>query len=560
MQNDMHSDRHNETIGAMRARVPNGLSRMDESPSSMFSVAGRRRLSSYAASGLLAWLAACGGDTPTAPVTPTVPTPPTPPVALTVPALPREFRGLWVATVANIDWPSRSGLTMAAQQAELITILDLARTTGLNAIVLQVRSNGDALFPSTLEPWSRSFTGTQGVDPGWDPLAFAVTEAHARGLELHAWFNPFRAGNLSDTLRMDASHLAKRRPEIARRFCTQLWFDPAEAVVQDHAIAVVQDVVRRYPIDAVHLDDYFYPYPDSRCPNLSFPDSAGYARYRSAGGALLRDDWRRDNVNRFVERLYRDVRALSPTIRVGISPFGIWRPGNPAGIIGLDSYASIYADSRLWLQRGWVDYFAPQLYWSIASTGQSFPALIDWWTQNNTMRRHLWPGLAAYRVADGTTSAFAASEIISQVSLARQRSATAGGPTGTVLYNTSVLRQNRAGLASALLSNVFASTALVPPTPWLDAQLPSAPTVSVAAVTGQSSTLRVTVAGDGGKALSWWAVRWRNGSLWSMRLVPSSVRTIEIPGSVAAANTDAVAVYSIDRVGNASEPAVWRAP
>ena len=520
----------------------------------------RRRVRSVALATVCSWIAACGGDTPTQPSTPTVPTMPTPPVALTVPALPREFRGLWVATVANIDWPSRSGLTPAVQQAELITILELARSTGLNAIVLQVRSNGDALFPSTLEPWSRSLSGTQGVDPGWDPLAFAVTEAHARGLELHAWFNPFRAGNLSDTAKMDALHLAKRRPEIARAFCTQLWFDPAEAVVQDHAIAVVQDVVRRYAIDAVHLDDYFYPYPDTRCPGLAFPDSAGFARYRAAGGALARDDWRRDNVNRFVERLYRDVHAVSSTVRVGISPFGIWRPGNPAGITGLDSYASIYADSRLWLQRGWVDYFAPQLYWSIASTGQSFPSLVDWWTQQNTMRRHLWPGLAAYRVADGTTSAFAATEITSQVSLTRQRSATAGGPTGTVLYNTSVLKQNRDGLASALVGNVFGSIALVPATSWLDAKLPTAPSVSVGPLTGQSATLRVTVSGDGGKPLAWWAVRWRNGSLWSMRIVPSDQRTIDVPGGAAASPTDAVVVHAIDRVGNASEPAVWRAP
>ncbi len=507
-----------------------------------------------------AWFAACGGDTPTAPVTPVVPAPPIPPAALVIPALPREFRGLWIATVANIDWPSRTGLTTAAQQAELTGILEVARSTGLNAIVLQVRSNGDALFPSTLEPWSRSLTGTQGGNPGWDPLAFAVAEAHARGLELHAWFNPFRAGNLSDTLAMNALHLAKRRPEIARAYCTQLWFDPAEVVVQDHAIAVVQDVVRRYAVDAVHLDDYFYPYPDSRCPNLSFPDSAGYARYRSAGGALGRDDWRRDNVNRFVERLYKEVRAVSSTVRVGISPFGIWRPGNPAGITGLDAYASIYADSRLWLQRGWVDYFAPQLYWSIASTGQSFPSLLDWWTQQNTMRRHLWPGLAAYRVADGTSSAFPSSEITAQVTLARGRSAVAGGPTGTVLYNTSVVKQNRDGLATALAGSVFGTVALVPATPWLDATVPTAPTTGVVLLSGQTPTLRVTISGDGGKSLASWAVRWRNGATWSLRVVPVDMRTVDIPAGTAGSSTDAVVVYAIDRVGNASEPTVWRAP
>ncbi len=506
-------------------------------------------------------MAACGGsDALTVPVTPPPPTVPNPPTPLSVPALSREFRGLWIATVANIDWPSRTGLSTAAAQAELITILDLARSTGLNAIVLQVRASGDALFPSSLEPWSRSLTGTQGGNPGWDPLAFAVAETHARGLELHAWFNPFRAGNLSDTARLDPQHFARRRPEFVRTYCTQLWFDPGEEAVQDQAVAVMQDVVRRYAVDAVHIDDFFYPYPDTRCPNLAFPDSVAYTRYLATGGLLTRDNWRRDNVNRFVERLYREVHVARPTVRVGISPFGIWRPGNPAGIVGLDAFASIYADSRLWLQRGWVDYFAPQLYWSIASTGQNFPALVDWWSQQNTQRRHLWPGLAAYRVADGSSSAFVASEIASQVALTRTRVNTAGGPTGTVLYNTTSLRLNRDGLASLLSGGVFASPALVPATTWLDAQLPTAPTIAVVAHGGTSPQLRVTIAGDGGEPLSWWAVRWRTGGAWSMRLIPSTLRTVDVPAGAAASSTDAVVVHAIDRVGNASVAAVWRAP
>ena len=501
---------------------------------------------------------ACSGtESPTAPAVPTVPPVVTP---LTIPELTREFRGLWVATVANIDWPSRTGLTIAAQQAELTAILDLAQKTRLNAVVLQVRASGDALFPSPLEPWSKSFSGTQGVDPGWDPLSFAVAEAHARGIELHAWFNPFRAGNLSDTLRLAPLHFASRRKDLVRYFCTSLWFDPGESAVHDQAIAVIKDVVQRYAIDAVHMDDFFYPYPDTRCPNLDFPDSAGFARYQSGGGALARADWRRDNVNRFVERLYREVRALSPTVRVGISPFGIWRPGNPAGVTGLDAYASIYADSRLWLQRGWVDYLAPQLYWSIASTGQSFPALVDWWTQQNTLRRHFWPGLAAYRVADGTSSAYPASEIASQVTLVRQRGSGTGGPTGTVLYNTSTLLQNRDGLATVLGSGVFLSDALVPPTTWLDAQAPTAPTIAVTPIIGSTTVQRLTIAGDGGEPLAWWTIRWRSGTTWSMRTIPSASRTADIPIAVSGVRVDAVVVQAIDQVGNASPAAVWRAP
>ncbi|MEQ1693121.1 MAG: family 10 glycosylhydrolase, partial [Gemmatimonas sp.] len=496
---------------------------------------------------------ACAGDSPTAAVIPP------PPETLTVPAINREFRGLWVATVANIDWPSRSGLTVAAQQSELLTILDLARSAGLNAIVLQVRAAGDAIFPSTLEPWARSLTGTQGIDPGWDPLTFAVIEAHARGLELHAWFNPFRAGNLSDTSRLAPLHFARRRADLVRTFCTQLWFDPSEDAVQDQAISVVRDVVARFDLDAVHLDDFFYPYPDSRCPNLDFPDSASYARYQQTGGAQTRGDWRRAQVNRFIQRLYSEVHGQRNTVRVGISPFGIWRPGSPTGITGLDAYGSIYADSRHWLQQGWVDYFAPQLYWSIASTGQSFPALLDWWTQQNTRQRHLWPGLAAYRVADGSGSAFSGSEIPSQIQLTRQRSATAGGSTGTVLYNTTSLRENRGGLATTLTMQTFVAPALPPATTWLDGVAPPVPAITVTVSSG-TSTLRVQFPVAAGEPLSWWLMRWRNGTSWSQRVVPVSQAFYDVPATTSGVPTSAVVVNAIDRVGNASADAVWRTP
>nr|AKQ02756.1 hypothetical protein [uncultured Gemmatimonadetes bacterium Rifle_16ft_4_minimus_37772] len=476
------------------------------------------------------------------------PTAPGPSAPLTVPAIAREFRGMWIATVANIDWPSTAGLSVAQQQAELAQLLSVAEQTGLNAVVLQVRAAGDALFPSTLEPWSRSLTGTQGGDPGYDPLAWAVAEAHQRGLELHAWFNPFRAGNLSDTLNLAATHLAKRRPDLARAHCTQLWFDPGEAEVRDHAIEVILDVVRRYGVDAVQMDDYFYPYPDARCPGLDFPDSAGYARYLAGGGSLSRADWRRANVNGFVERLYGGVRAASPTVRVGISPFGIWRPGNPSGITGLDAYAAIYADSRLWLQQGWADYFAPQLYWAIASTGQSFPALLTWWGQQNTQRRHLWPGLASYRVSDGTASAFAPGEIPAQIGLVRQ-SGQAGGATGTILYNASSVRSDRGGFAAQLATGLWATGALPPATTWLDAAAPSDPTI---AVSHSAGGLAVTVTGDAGAY--WWLVRWRSGGTWLQRLVPAAQRSV----AITTLGVDGVAVTAINRVGNASGNAVWR--
>jgi uncharacterized lipoprotein YddW (UPF0748 family) len=500
----------------------------------------------------LAWvLAACGGDGPTTVEAPVE-------VPVTVPPISREFRGLWVATVANIDWPSRGGLSISEQQVELAAILDLARSSGRNAIVLQVRAAGDALYPSGLEPWARSLSGTQGTDPGWDPLLFAVAQAHARGLELHAWFNPFRAGSLSDTSRLAPLHLARRRPELTRAFCTQLWFDPGEQAVQDQAIAVVRDVVTRYDIDAVHIDDFFYPYPDTRCPNLSFPDSATYAEYQRRGGQLARADWRRDNVNRFVERMYSDVHATRAHVRVGISPFGIWRPGNPTGIVGLDAFGSIYADSRFWLQQGWVDYFAPQLYWGIASSGQSFPALLDWWALQNTRQRHLWPGLAAYRVADGSASAYSASEIPAQIARSRQRS----GSIGTLLYNTTSLRENRGGLATTLATATNVSPAVPPATPWLDGVAPAPPVITVANATSSpsGSAWRVSLVNGGSEALSWWLIRWRAGTVWSQRLVPATEPTVDVAIGSGAARTDAIVANAIDRVGNASDHVVWRPP
>ena len=468
---------------------------------------------------------------------------------ITVPAITREFRGMWIATVANIDWPASAGLSVGAQQAGFTQLMDAAERTGLNAVVLQVRAAGDAMYASSLEPWSRSLTGTQGADPGYDPLAYALQESHARGLELHAWFNPFRAGNLSDTLTLAATHFARRRPDLARRYCFQLWFDPGEQEVQDHAIAVILDVVRRYAVDAVQIDDYFYPYPNASCPGLDFPDSTAYARFVNGGGSLGRAEWRRDNVNRFVQRLYTEVRAASATVRVGISPFGIWRPGNPAGIVGLDAYASIYADSRLWLQRGWLDYFAPQLYWSINSSGQSFPLLLGWWMQQNTQRRHLWPGLASYRVADGTGSAFAAAEIPSQVGLARQQSTQAGGASGTILYNASSVRADRGGFATALANGLYAQRALPPATTWLDATAPAPPFFTVSVSRGAA---QVAIA-DGADAY-WWLVRWRADGAWSQRLVPAAQRSV----TITTPNVDGVVVTAVDRVGNTSADAIWR--
>ncbi len=457
------------------------------------------------------------------------------------PPIAREMRGLWIATVGNIDWPSRPALSADQQRAELADILDRAAAAGLNGVILQVRPAADAVYASPLEPWASMLTGTQGVDPGYDPLAYAVTEAHARGLELHAWINPFRAGNARDSSALAPTHLFATRRHLVRVYGTQLWLDPGEPDVHEHVMRVVRDIVQRYDVDGIHADDYFYPYPqkDSAGKTIDFPDSASYAK---SGSTLARDDWRRANVDRVIERMYREVHAIKPAVKVGISPFGIWRPGNPPSVAGFDAYAAIYADSRKWLQQGWVDYFAPQLYWPIASPQQSFSGLLDWWIAQNSANRHLWPGLATYRVENGTPSAFGATEISDQIRLARSR-----GVTGHLLYNATATLKRNGGAVIASLAPLYATRALVPASPWLDPVPPPSPTVSVNGRT-------VVITPGAGKAARWWFVRARVSGTWRTRLLFGDRRELVLD-----APPERVLVNAIDVAGNASPDRSWMA-
>ena len=495
-----------------------------------------KRARNCAVTAILAIAAACSGSgdvTGPPVVTPT---------DTAAPPLQREMRGLWIATVANIDWPSRNSLSADQQRSELVDILTRAAAAGINTIVFHVRPAGDALYQSDLEPWGIMLTGTQGASPGYDPLAFAVEEAHKRGMELHAWVNPFRAGNTADTVRLVAPHLFRIRRDLVRVYGTNIWMDPGEPDVQDHSMRVISDIVRRYDIDGIHADDYFYPYQinDNTGKLVPFPDDDTYSRY---SGGLPRDDWRRANIDRFVERMYSEVHAIKPTIKVGLSPFGIWRPGFPPGITGLDAYATIYADSRKWLQQGWVDYLAPQLYWSINSSGQSYPALLDWWIAQNSRGRHVWPGLAAYRVNDGTSSAFSMQEIPEQIRAARTRPQS----SGTILYNTTwTLTRNGGALAALLSQDLFKTGALVPAVAWLDAAPPAAPSISVAGSAVQLAPAQ-------GEEPRWWAARVRSSGEWTTRILFGTARSISIDAAA-----ERVLVQSVDRAGNVSAAAEWR--
>ena len=474
-------------------------------------------------------LVACSDKDPTGPVTPPPPVPPVPPTDTAAPPVVREMRGLWIATVGNIDWPTRNTLTAEQQRAELIDILDRAAALGVNAIMFHVRPAADAVYESSLEPWASLLTNVQGRSPGYDPLAFAIEQAHARGMELHAWVNPFRAGNTVDTTRLAANHVFRTQRDLVRVYASNIWLDPGEPAVHDHSMRVITDIVRRYDIDAIHADDYFYPYPVT---GVTFQDTSAFRRF---GAGLSLADWRRANIDRFVERMYREVHAIKPTLKVGISPFGIWRPGNPPGVAGLDAFASIYADSRKWLQQGWVDYLAPQLYWAISAPQQPFGNLFDWWVAQNTQARHVWPGLAVYKVADRS---FTASEIQDQIRLLRTR--TTG--TGHILYNTNTTlkRSETSAMRDELDTSLYRDAALVPAMPWLDAAPPPAPTIALS-----GSSIQITP--GAGEAARWWAVRLQAGSTWTTRILFGAERSLTIDGS-----TTRVIVQAVDQAGNLS--------
>ncbi|WP_405941398.1 glycoside hydrolase family 10 protein [Streptomyces sp. NBC_00207] len=319
-----------------------------------------------------------------------------------------DFRGMWIASVSNVDWPSRSGLSAGRQRTELLRLLDTAVARRLNAVILQVRPAADALWPSKLEPWSQWLTGEQGVDPGWDPLGTAVAEAHARGLELHAWFNPYRVANHTDPDRLAASHPARRNPDWTVEYGGKLYYNPGLPEVRRFVQDAMFDAVTRYPVDAVHWDDYFYPYP---ADGEYFDDDEAYEEH---GGAFAsRAAWRRHNTDTLVQEMSARLRALRPAVRFGISPFAVWRNSDrdPLGSptrAGLGTYDDLYADTRKWVREGWIDYIVPQAYWHIGHPTADYADIVPWWARTVAGTGvDLYVGEALYRCdADSTTAAW----------------------------------------------------------------------------------------------------------------------------------------------------------
>lgn len=378
----------------------------------------------------------------------------------------REFRAAWVATVGNIDWPSSKTLSIAAQKQELTTILDQHKQAGLNAVLVQIRSYCDALYPSFFEPWSEVLTGLQGRSPQYDPLDFMISECRKRGLEFHAWFNPYRVVANINTAIVDSNHVSRKHPEWLLAYGNLRILDPGIPEVRNYVTSVVLDVVKRYDIDGVHFDDYFYPYPQT---GLVLNDDSTYIRHNR--GFVDRANWRRDNVDLFVKMISDTLKSVKPWVKFGISPFGIWQnktTAQPLGSAtgGLQSYSDIFADSRKWLQQGWLDYAAPQLYWYIGLSVANYSVLVPWWN-DIAFGKHIYIGQGAYRInADANWNA---AQMPMQIRLNRQYP----NVFGSIYYNTTSLKSNPLGFRDSLRTNLYQYPALLSTMKWRDSIAPS---------------------------------------------------------------------------------------
>lgn len=373
----------------------------------------------------------------------------------------REFRGAWIATVINLDWPSTPGLAPGTQRGELIRLLDELQAAGINAVMFQIRSESDAMYASTIEPWSYWLTGAQGRAPSpfYDPLQFAVQEAHKRGMELHAWLNPYRAAREIGSYTNAANHVSVQHPDWLFRAGNTRVLDPGLPMVRAYVTSVVMDVVNRYDVDGIHFDDYFYPYPPDQ---ISTQDNATFANY--SRGFTNRGDWRRDNVNLLIKMIHDSIQVVKPYVKFGISPFGIWRNGVPTGITGLDAYNTIYCDALAWLQQQTIDYLTPQLYWPFGG-GQDYGKLMPWWASQMN-GRHLYVGQAAYRI-----SSWPVNEMPRQIRLNRSTPNT----QGSIFFRALFFRENPRGFTDSLKTDLYRHFALVPSMNWKDVVPPNPP-------------------------------------------------------------------------------------
>ncbi|MBN8878809.1 MAG: family 10 glycosylhydrolase [Sphingobacteriales bacterium] len=374
-----------------------------------------------------------------------------------------EFRGVWIATVDNIDWPPKGVTNPAQQKADFIRQLDLHKRNGINAVIVQIRPAADAFYASPYEPWSQWLTGIQGKPtfPFYDPLVFMIEEAHKRGMEFHAWLNPYRANFNIRTASISPDHITRKHPEWFLTYGDKKYFDPANKLGQEFVVNVVRDIVKRYDIDAIHMDDYFYPY---RIPGKEFPDAASY---RKSGSPLSKDDWRRANVDSIIEKISVAIKMEKPFCKFGISPFSVWRnlsqdPDGSNTKAGVTNYDDLYADILLWLRNGWIDYVAPQLYLEIGHDKIPFETMVDWWSKHS-YGRHVYIGHGIYRVNERNAAWKKPAELPNQIKLVREYPEI----QGSIFYNSSAFERNPNGWNDSLRNNYYKEPAKIPVMEWL---------------------------------------------------------------------------------------------
>ncbi len=374
-----------------------------------------------------------------------------------------EFRAAWIATVDNIDWPSRGNYDTEKQKKEFIDLLDMHKKNGMNAVIVQVRPATDAFYPSQYEPWSEWLTGKQGRPPFpyYDPLEFMVSETHKRGMEFHAWCNPYRAEHSIGRSSISTSHITRLFPNWFLSYGGKRYFDPGHPEAQKHVVNVIRDIVKRYDIDGMHFDDYFYPY---RVAGKEFPDDLSF---KNSGSEMSKDDWRRSNVDSIIFKLSRAIKEEKPNVKFGISPFGVWRNSDKDSLgsatkAGVTNYDDLYANVLLWLKEGWIDYVAPQLYWEIGHKAAPYEVLVDWWSKN-TYGKHCYIGLGIYRA--GSNAAWKDANM-----LPRQITMMRSYPEiqGAIYFSSKSFLNNPNGWCDSLQNNYYKTPAMVPPMPWLN--------------------------------------------------------------------------------------------
>jgi len=382
-----------------------------------------------------------------------------------------EFRGAWIATTKMIDYPRAKNMTTEQLKQNYIDILDKLEASGFNAVIFQIRPAADAFFPSEYEPWSEWLTGKQGraPEPWFDPLLFMITETHKRNMEFHAWFNPFRAVATMQYAHITENHITNKKPEWFITYDINKYFNPGIPEVRNYLVQVIMDVVNRYDIDGVHFDDYFYPYPvyNAEKKIIDFNDNSTYLKYKQNFVTIA--DWRRNNLNVFIKAIHDTLQTTKPNIKFGVGPGGVWRnkqnDPNGSNTKGLSTYDWLYADILTWLKNGWIDYVAPQIYWTINHKLNDFMHLTDWWA-NNSYNKHVYIGIGAYRLENpGNESGWMqANQVPAQIAYLRKNNKI----QGLIMYRSTTILNNPLGLTDSLRTNYFLWKVPTPAMPWKD--------------------------------------------------------------------------------------------